>query len=167
MKKLLMVLFLALTPALTLGCGDDESTAETPPPGATVFTLTAEGGTFDGQGELAGVRLTVPADAVSAPTELWMAPPETLPPPPSGGVLVGLEVEFGPGDPMLAAPAQLTLPFEMTRVMQAGAALQFVKVWRFGPDGWVLEEPSMFPTEEGVTISTTDLGHFGAGVETE
>lgn len=163
MKKLLMVLILAFVP----GCGDDEATDDPTPPGATVFTLTAEGGTFTGEGELSGVRLTVPADAVSAPTELWMAPPETLPPPPEGGVLVGVEVEFGPDDPVLAMPAVLTLPFEMTRVTQAGAALQFVKVWRFGPDGWVLEEPSMFPTEEGVTISTTDLGHFGAGVETE
>lgn len=160
-----------MTGALALGalwgCDDGEGEDALPPPGATVFTLTAEGGTFDGEGALEGVRLTVPANAVAETMELWMAPPETLPPPPAGGVLVGVEIEFGPESTMLAAPAELTLPFEMSRVMQAGAALQFVKVWRFGPDGWVLEEPIAVPTEAGVTIETECLGHFGAGVETE
>lgn len=165
MKNLLMALI--LTSGGLWGCGSETDDDAYVPPGATTFTLTPNGGTFEGTGELTGVRLVVPADAVDADVELWMAPPEETQPLPATGLFVGPEVVFGPGEPMLNAPAQLTLPFEVTSVMQAGVALQFVKVWRMGPDGWVLEEPAGIPTEDGVSVDVSTLGHYGAGVEIE
>lgn len=158
-----------LTAAALWACGDDTGDTEpdAAPAGATAFTLTPAGGVFDGTGDLAGVRLTVPPDAVSADTPLWMAPPETSPPLPETGLMVGVELRFGPGTPTLAAPAELTLPFEPAQVMQAGVALQLVKVWRLGPDGWVIEEPSAVPSEAGVTVRVDTLDQFAAGVEIE
>ncbi len=152
-----------------IGCGDVDDSGLDAPEGATVFTLTPAGGTFEGEGDLEGFRLSVPPEAVSADLELWMAPPASSPPLPDTGVLVGPEIEFGPGRPTLALPAELTLPFEPSRVMQAGVALQFVKVWRVGPDGWEIQDPVAQPAEggDGVTVSIDTLSHFGAGVEIE
>ncbi len=162
-RALLMLLFTSAS-ALA-GCGDDVE--DDVPPDATRFTLSPAGGTFLGEGPLAGVRLDVPPDAVSETFELWMAPPESSPPLPETGEMVGPEVEFGPGVVPLAAPAELTLPFEPAAAEQVGVARFNVKVWRVGPDGWQIDDPVEPPSADEVTVVINSLGHFGAGVEFE
>lgn len=166
---------LLLATAMLGGCGADEddgadADAGAPPgapAGATAFTVTSAGGTFAGEGALAGVTLEVPAGAVAAPVELWMAPPDTALPLPANGRMVGPEVVFGPAAPALAEAARLTLPFEPTRATMAGVDVAMVKVWRVGPDGWTIEDPAA-PAEDGkVTTQTDTLTRFGAGVEVE
>jgi len=145
----------------------DSTEVDDPPPGATTFTLTAAGGTFDGAGPLVGVQLVVPPGAVDAAMTLWMAPPQAERPLPEEGRMVGPEVSFGPIEVALAAPAELTLPFESGRVAEAGVELGFVKVWRIGPSGWTIEDAVTPPDAERVTARVERLNRFGAGVELE
>lgn len=146
-------------------CDESARSPSAPPPGATAFTLTAAGGTFVGTGPLAGVELTVPNDAVDGPVDLWMAPPEAEQPLPETGRMVGPEVQFGPAELALQRTAELTVPFDPDRVAETGVELGFVKVWRVGPDGWVIDEPVAAPTADRVTSRIDHLGRFGAGVE--
>lgn len=165
MKTNVMAILALLIGGASIGCAESEDDLAVPA-GATAFTLTPSGGTFEGTGELEGFRLTVPADAVDGDVELWMAPTEDSPPlDEENGAMVGPEIRFGPGEPALAAAASLTLPFEPERVASFGVEIRLVKVWRLGPDGWVIEEPTATPTEEGVTISVEELGTFAAGIE--
>lgn len=159
------LLLLSFTAASALwGCGETEDDV---PPDATRFTLSPAGGTFLGEGPLAGVRLEVPADAVSETYALWMAPPESSPPLPDTGQMVGPEVRFGPETVPLAVPAELTLPFDAGQAEQVGVARFNVKVWRLGPDGWEIDDPVEPPSGDDVTVVITSLEHFGAGVEIE
>lgn len=161
MGRFLMAL---LASVCALGCGGSDDAA---PAGATVFTLTAAGGAFAGEGALAGVALVVPEGAVEGEHELWMAPPAEERPLPSTGRMVGPEVLFGPEEVVLLRPAELTLPFEASRATAAGAEIDAVKVWRVGPDGWALGEPVGAPGEGRVTASVERLSRFGAGVVVE
>lgn len=158
-----------LTALCALGCGetDDTTPDDAAPAGATVFTLTASGGTFAGEGALDGVELRVPAGAVDGERALWMAPPVEARPLPASGRMVGPEVLFGPETLTLAQPAELTLPFEPAEVTAAGAEIDEVKVWRVGPDGWTLEAPLAPPGSARVTATVGQLSRFGAGVEIE
>lgn len=166
MKRFLLGLLTALC---ALGCGETDDTApgDTAPPGATRFTLTASGGTFAGEGALDGVELRVPAGAVDGERALWMAPPAEPRPLPASGRMVGPEVHFGPETLALAEPAELTLPFDPANVTAAGVAIDAVKVWRVGPDGWTLEEPAAPPASAQVRATVDTLSRFGAGVEIE
>lgn len=161
MRRSLMMLLAAVC---AFGCGGADDTA---PAGATVFTLTAAGGAFAGEGPLAGVALVVPQGAVEGEHALWMAPPSDERPLPSTGRMVGPEVIFGPEEVVLLRAAELTLPFEPSRATAAGADIDAVKIWRIGPDGWTLAEPLDPPAEGRVTAGVERLSRFGAGVEVE
>ena len=56
---------------------------------------------------------------------------------------------------------------EPATVEQVGSQAFMVKVWRQGPDGWMIDEPTAEPTTDRVTVIIDTLGLFGAGVELE
>lgn len=161
MKRLFLMLSLTI-PCALVGCDDGDEAGTSAPSGATVFTLGPNGGTFEGEGPLAGVVLTVPAGAVEAEVELFMAPPTTALPLPDIGRAVGPEVEFGPEVVALSAAATITVPFDSGRVSEAES--RFVKIWRLSDGAWILTEPSAEPADGLVSAEVTTISRFGAGV---
>lgn len=165
MRKLLMVMMLFGPGLVACGETDTDEPGVMAPADATMFTLTPEGGTFRGEGPLAGVELVVPAGAVDEAVDLWMALPTEERPLPDTGQMVGPEVEFGPVEVALSASAALTLPFVPEEVEAVGSDVLLVKVWRVGPSGWTLEEPLDTASGDAVVAEVDTLTRFGAGVE--
>lgn len=160
--------FLSLTPCLTTGCGgaDEDPPADAADePGALSGTVTADGLTLIGDTDTAfeGVRVELPAGAATAGARLTIRPATDLNPLPSGAVAVGPTFALALDEGTLDQPVQVVLPFSPEAVAAAGRELVAVKVWRVGPEGWLLAEPLDVATGR-VTLSLDTLTVVGAGL---
>lgn len=113
------------------GC-DAGSGADTGGSGETVRgTIGAAGGELVGQPgtAMAGVRLTIPAGALAADTEIEIAPAGEAAALPVTAVRCGPMFALRPAGLALAAPAALTLPFSEETVTDQLRFDDQVKVW--------------------------------------
>lgn len=162
---------LALASLVVMGlaaCSDD--TTETPNPtpegeNEVRAVIGAEGGELVGKEgtDLEGVKLVIPAGALSDDVEVWLRSTFDGEPLPELSERVGLQVEVG-SDGALEKAATLTLPFDAGAVARFGDAGDDVKVWVRGADSWSLVEADS-TTDSDVTISLEAFTTAAAGVK--
>ncbi len=146
---------LAVSLLLAFGCTDDThdeaASFELTPGEATTLTVD-------------GLRVEIPAGAISSAVTVTIAPPKTERPLPEGGALVGPELVFNP-EILLEKPATFTLDYVPKRVAESGVETRFVRVWSVAPEGWTLFEPEQPAANGTVTVELNHLTRIGAGVE--
>jgi hypothetical protein len=112
---------------------------------------------------LEGVRLTIPAGALSADTEISIAPATNLKPLPTTAVGCGPMFEIQPAGLALAAPATLTLPFDEAVVTDHYRFDDEVRVWAVQSDKWG-QRQQIDGGEGSVSVELQELNGVGAGV---
>jgi hypothetical protein len=126
--------------------------------GSPATQIGVGGGQLVGSGNLAGVVLTVPANALGGDTQitamLAIAAPST------GFSVTGVAVQFGPAGTVFNPPATLTLPYDPARV-PVGASLADSIVEHLSPSGTLtqLTPTAIDTTNHTVTVS---IGGFSA-----
>lgn len=158
--------FILSSVALVLGLGCDpgpagDSTGDVP---TARFKAGVSGHTFEGSGPFEGLRIVVPAGALSAETSLVVIQRDGEPLP-SGGQAVGPQFEIGPDDLMLDAPLLVTLPFDASQVVNAGADVRGVKVWAVLGEGWSLIDSAEVISSGRVQVAIDPPTLLGAGIQ--
>src|SRR5262249_9594830 len=127
-------------------------------------TIGAEGGAIEAPDTsiLRGVKLVVPAGALSEPAEIAIR--ETIDPTP----LPELAMRVGPhvaieSSAELAGPSTLTLPVDQDLVERFGQSASDVKVWVRESDGWSLRD-AIDTSSTSVTIELRGQTIAAAGV---
>lgn len=128
------------------------------------FTAGVSGHTFEGTGPFEGLRIIVPAGAVSEDTVLVVTQREGEPLP-NGGQAVGPQFEIGPDALVLDAPLLITLPFDPSQVVNAGADVRGVKVWAVLGEGWVLLDSAEVIATGRVRVTLDPPTLLGAGID--
>lgn len=141
--------------------GSDEASAVEDPTAS--FTAGIEGRTFEGSGAFEGLRIIVPAGALSAETTLIVTQREGDPLP-SGGQAVGPQFEIGPDDLLLEKPLAVILPFDPNQVIDAGADVRGVKVWAVLGEGWTLVDSAEVVSAGRVQVDIDPPTLLGAGI---
>jgi hypothetical protein len=164
----------ALGLLLAAGCGETNG-GDVPgaaPAGGnmTSATLTAligpEGGTLNGAPgtAMAGVSLKIPAGALAAPTAITIGPIDAASTPlPVTAVECGPMFAMQPAGLALAAPAQLTLPFDEQTITDNLRFDDEVRVW-FAPEGTWGQAMQTDSSSGSVTVDVSALGTAAAGV---
>lgn len=157
---------------LLAACGDDyDATRQHDLPvtvadGVLSAVVPEEGGALVGpaDGPFAGLRVDFPAGAVPADTLVTVVPGSETDPLPELAERVGAQFSFGPGDLVLAAPVDLTLPVRTASLGQLGAGAEDVRVWIRDGDTWSLQTTTA-SSVESVTIQVGALTTAAAGVK--
>lgn len=148
---------------VTVGC-DAGAEGDAPPDVPTArFTAGVSGHTFEGSGPFEGLRILVPEGALSAETTLVVTQREGEPLP-SGGLAVGPQFDIGPDDLVLDEPLIVTLPFDSSQVVNAGADVRGVKVWATLGDGWTLIDSAEVTATGRVRVTIDPPTLLGAGI---
>lgn len=152
---------LGLCAAAVAGCGgeDDEAASMAVEIGSAGRTVVgAEDSPF------AGLRIVVPPGALAAEAVLRVTTAGALAPLPGSAVAVGPAFSLDLDDAELDRPLVVTLPFDTGLVTAESADRRAVKVWRVGPRGWTLTEPTSVGPDR-VTIQLDEASVVGAGLE--
>jgi hypothetical protein len=157
--------------ALLLGGACSVQPVTDPPAGtATVSqslrgTIGPEGGVLVGQPgtPFAGVRLDVPAGALSAPTEIAIEQAKGATPLPATAIECGPMFTLSPAGLTLAKAAELSLPFDQTTVRDQYRFDDEVKVWMAKESGWG-QKLQVDNANGTVTIEVDTLTVYAAGV---
>jgi hypothetical protein len=159
--------------ALALLLGGACSVEPMPEPPATTATqaeslrgtIGPEGGALVGQTgtPFAGVRLDVPAGALTTPTEIAIKPATAAAALPSTAVECGPMFALSPAGLTLARTAQLSLPFDQTTVRENYRFDDEVKVWMSKESGWG-QKQQLDNGNGTVTIEVETLTVYAAGV---
>ena len=112
---------------------------------------------------LEGVRITIPAGALAANTEISVHPAESAAPLPSTAVRCGPEFAIEPAGLALAVPAAVTLPFDEDAVTAQDRFDDEVKVWAFDGAKWG-QQLQTDSTQGLVTIQLASMQTVAAGV---
>jgi ZU5 domain len=143
------------------GNGASESAAD----GTLQANIGPEGGELVGvQGSaLEGLRMSIPAGALSQTTHIEISAASAIKPLPSAAVACGPIFDIQPAGLKLAAPATLTLPFDESKVTDNLRFDDQVKVWALDNDTWgqLLQIDS---SQGSVSVETQTLQAAGAGV---
>lgn len=151
-----------LCTAFACDAGEDgDSTPDVP---TARFTAGINGHTFQGTGPFEGLRIIVPAGALSADATLVVTQREGEPLP-SGGQAVGPQFEIGPDDLLLDKPLAITLPFDPSQVVNAGADVRGVKVWAVLGEGWTLVDSAEVISTGRVQVAIDPPTLLGAGID--
>lgn len=102
-------------------------------------------------GDLAGVRVEVPAGALTAPTLIWVQAGTAVRVPQSRPV--GAAVDIGPRGVLFTQPVRVTLPFD-PGLVPPGAPVSALSVARGTPDGSGLRLP---PVAQGLGTVAVDV----------
>jgi hypothetical protein len=102
-----------------------------------------------------GVRIDVPAGALSAPTTLSVSPTTTSPAAPQGATAVGTAFDLGPAGTTFAQPVTVTLPFDATQVGSGNEAVLF----KGNGTDWA-ELPAQTIAAGSVSATTTSFSPF-------
>jgi len=129
-------------------------------------SIGPEGGELVGsQGSaLSGVRLTIPAGALSEKTEIEIAPATDLAPLPAAALSCGPMFDIQPAGLALATPATLTLPFDESKVTENYRFDDQVKAWEIKDDGKWGQRLQVDSSEGSVSVTLDTLNAAGAGV---
>jgi hypothetical protein len=112
---------------------------------------------------LEGVRVKIPAGALSAETPITIRASDSTVPLPKTAARCGPEVSIEPSGLALAAPATVTLPFDETAVTQQERFDDEVKVWVLSGTSWGQQLQSDSAPGQ-VTIQLDALKTLAAGV---
>jgi hypothetical protein len=128
-------------------------------------TIGAEGGELVGKPgtTFEGVRLSIPAGALSESTEIAITPATHLNPLPQTAVACGPQFEIQPAGLKLAQPAELELPVYERIVTDNYNFPDQVKVWAVEDGKWG-QRIQTSSTEQEVTVELLELNGVGAGV---
>jgi hypothetical protein len=128
-------------------------------------TIGPEGGQLVGQAgtPYAGVRLDVPAGALTTPTDIAINQAQAGTPLPATAVQCGPMFALTPANLTLAMPATLTLPFDETTVGDQYRFDDEVKVW-MGKDGGWGQKVQTDSASGSVSIQVDALTVYAAGV---
>ena len=160
------------TLALAFGCAANHVGDASDPNGANTgsgslhATIGPEGGELVGAAgsPLAGVRLSIPAGALDAKTEITLSAVDEGTPLPQTAVRCGPNFSLEPAGLALAVPASLTLPFDEDAVTTQYRFDDEVKVWDLQDGTWG-QRIQTDSTEGSVTIELEALsGDVAAGV---
>jgi hypothetical protein len=146
---------------LGMGCSSNATTDDALLHGV----IGAKGGELVGaQGTaLEGVHLVIPAGALSADTDISIAPAASDVALPTTAVRCGSEFALSPGGLALAMPATLTLPFDETTVTEHLRFDDEVKAWDLDGNTW--GQVKQIDSSEGrVSIEVSKLDTYAAGV---
>lgn len=140
-------------------------TASSPASAGLRGTIGPEGGELQGEpgSPFARVRLSIPAGALSEPTEIAIAPADEVTPLPASAVRCGPLFELTPAGLMLAAPASLTLPVDRDAVFDQNRMPDEVKVWVAGEQRWS-QRAQVASSADSVSIEIERFSVVGAGV---
>ena len=129
-------------------------------------TIGPEGGELVGLPgtTFAGVHLTIPQGALSAPTEIEVTQASGLKPLPNGAVGCGPEFQIKPAGMKLATAASLTLPFDEATVTANYRFDDQVLVWAIQDGKWGQQEQTE-SAEGSVSVELSELNGVGAGVK--
>ncbi|HEX4341068.1 MAG TPA: hypothetical protein VH062_34400 [Polyangiaceae bacterium] len=157
---------------LAAGCGSDGSAAggENEKPGSAGAgvlkgTIGANGGELVGEvgSALEGVKLTVPAGALSADTEIEIRPAASTKALPATAVECGPEFEISPKGLALAVPATVTLPFDEETVTNNYRFDDEVKAWVLDGEKWA-QRLQTESSQGSVVVELDSLTTLSAGV---
>jgi hypothetical protein len=149
---------------LAAGCDAEGGAGATANDSARATIGPAGGDVVGAQGSaLEGVRLSIPAGALSAPTEIAISPGTASMPLPVTAVRCGPMFDIQPAGLALALPATLTLPFDETTVTDNLRFDDQVKVWLAQGTQWgqALQTDSQAGS---VSVQVSALGAAAAGV---
>ncbi|MCB9687947.1 MAG: hypothetical protein H6735_23100 [Alphaproteobacteria bacterium] len=158
------------TPGTTADTGSTDDTGGSVEPlvvGEVVAVVGAAGGTIDGGGELGfeGLRVEIPAGALSDDTTITVRRVSVAPPLPSLGEQCGQSFEIDGDGASLALPIEVTLPVDAAIVAEWGQAHGDVKVWvHDGADAWQSVVPDATADGE-VRFAMDGFGAAAAGVK--
>jgi hypothetical protein len=144
----------------TMGCGAPPSNDA-----ALRGTIGVQGGELVGEKgtALEGVRMVIPAGALSGDTQLEIKVAAQEAQLPGGAVRVGPQLEISPAGTVLAQPVQLTVPFDQNLVEANHRLADEVGVWRQNGTEWG-DEALVGRTAGRVTAALSGLSQVMPGV---
>jgi hypothetical protein len=147
---------------LFAACGDDSASTDD----SLHAVIGVKGGELiGGTGTpFAGVKLTIPADALTKDTTIEIVQATDLKPLPSTAVSCGPLFNLRPAGLKLAKAATLTLPFSEDTIDQQERFDDEVKVWVLGDDGAWGQTLQTDSQTGSVTVEVSALTGAGAGV---
>ncbi|MBV9950247.1 MAG: hypothetical protein JOZ69_25625 [Myxococcales bacterium] len=153
--------------AFTVGCGGAPGAMDSVSEGALRATIGPAGGELLGAAgsALEGVRVVIPAGALSAATEITVRPSASAVALPSTATRCGPEFSIEPADLALAQPAEVTLPFDEVTVTANERFDDEVKVWALdGASGKWGQKLQTDGAAGSVTVQLQALTTVAAGV---
>lgn len=144
-------------PELTATVTDGVLNAVVPSEGGVVVGPTGT--------EFEGVLANIPAGALPGGTVFTISAGTEGDPLPDFAERVGAQFTFGPTDPPLAAPVEVTLPVREESLDQLATNGDAVQVWLREGDAWSLQDATA-SSETAVTLSLAALSTAAAGVKT-
>jgi hypothetical protein len=157
---------------LAAGCGSDGSASggdgnkpSSEEAGVLKGTVGANGGELVGQvgSALEGVKLTIPAGALSADTEIEIRPASSNTALPATAVECGPEFEISPAGLTLAKSATMTVPFDETKVTDNYRFDDEVKAWVLDGDKWS-QHLQTDSSQGSVAVEIDSFSTISAGV---
>ena len=164
--RTLCILASVATLALTAACGGGNNSSDESTGQSLRASIGPEGGELVGvEGSaLSGVRLAIPAGALSEKTEIEITPATGVAPLPAAAVGCGPIFDIQPAGLALATPATLTLPFDESKVTENYRFDDQVKAWEMKDDGSWGQRLQVDSSEGSVSVSLDALHTAGAGV---
>lgn len=160
-----MLKFLPLSCCLVLGCG----AAPTPVTGTFPLEVGPAGGVIEGVAgsEFDGVRLEIPAGALSSAVTIDALFTDEEPELGPGAHFVGPSFEFSPRAQTFAKPVKVTLPVAPTRLSRLEQTTADCLMWLRAADATWGQATPVSTTETSVTVETTTLVQAAVGAKSQ
>lgn len=160
-----MLKVLPLSVCLVLGCG----AAPSPATGTFPLEVGPAGAIIEGAAgtELDGVRLEIPAGAVSGTVTIDAVFTDEEPELGPGAQFVGPSFEFSPRAQTFAKPVRLTLPVAPTRLVRLEQTTADCLMWLRAADATWGQATPVSTTEGSVTVETTTLVQAAVGAKSQ
>lgn len=160
-----MLKFLPLSWCLLLGCG----AVPTPVTGTFPLQVGPAGGVIEGAAgsEFDGVRLEIPAGALSTAVTIDAVFTDEEPELGPGAHFVGPSFEFSPRAQTFAKPVKLTLPVAPTRLVRLEQTTVDCLMWLRAADATWGQATPVSTTEGSVTVEATTLVQAAVGAKSQ